>query len=351
MAARTHGVRARLFTCSALVAAVAAGASAREIEVRWVAGGGAAAAGYVAYLRTAEGAFGGGIDLGLPSADADGVYTDQIDGVPDEDVFVALTAYSDAGLTSTLSNELLFPLGAPPPDPNAVLITVTDGAANPVYDGSEGGVESLAGVDVAYAAEMDGRGRLSGSGAADLDGDGSFETPVRVKGRIKGKDQEISTKLTLRVRGSTGTGKTKLRSVARHEIDSLRAQDDGSVVTSGKVDGAPVREEASTSDPLDTQALGWTLWFLVDESGTSAKQAASGGVVYGEGHSVPLQGKARFDERDGTWKVRLRSSGEHKGVRVRIDDLSLASDREVLGGRMAYKAFGQKGAMDLPSGL
>lgn len=352
MHARAPRARRTLLLVSSCALAWPASAGAREVGLRWVAAGTSAPAGYVAYVRTPDRPYEDGLDLGLPGVDADGLYSVRLYDVPDGDVFLALRAYSEEGAESKLSNEVRIP-AAPPATPawNDVTVAVDDGALHPLFDASEGGVAELSGVRVAYGAAMDGRGRLRGAGGADLDGDGVYETGVRVKGRVRGKDGTIASKLRLRASGRSEDGKVRLRALLRRDIQADAGSADDAVRTRGKVFGDRVADDVAERSSVDTRSLGWTLTFRIDPSEGGGRKDAVGTLRMADGRSVALSGKARARGSEGLWKVRLRSSGADKGIRIRMDDLDVDSAFQVRSGRLRFDAFGQSGELELPSGL
>jgi len=329
-------------------------AQARDVELRWVEGGGATIAGYVAYVRSAFGGYDDGTDLGLPSPDSDHVLSTVLEGVDDEDVFIALASYDEDGIESVLSNEFFSraQAGLPPAAPEDITIAIADGATTPILDATESLLVQVAGLSLAYHVTMDPRGRLRGGGVADLDDDGAFETTFSVKGKIKGKDGLLSSKLKMKVRGDAGNGKTSLRTLIHDDIDASLATGIERLRARGKLEGESTQADVENVSNLDTGDLGWTLRFQIDETAEGNKKPAAGTLYQGEGRAVlPVTGTARQNETDGTWKVRLASSGDVRGTRLQLDDLALSANRDVLAGRLRYKAFGQKGELALPVGL
>lgn len=321
---------------------------ARDITLNWVPGAGSPSAGYVVYVTTVSGVYQAGSDIGPRSPDATGVVSYTLQGAADDDVYVQLTAYSDEGVESAPSNEVHFPPDSfPPPDPDSVVVHVTEGVANPLLDGAEGRVVDIAGLGVVYVVSMDPRGRIQGSGAADLSGDGQFETAFGVSGRIRGNDTELDGKLKLVIKSGIGEDKTNLKALLRRHVDSLQGSDDEDARLSGKWSGVPTQEQELSSVAIDPAELGWRVSFKIDEQAEGNRKPAAGDLLYGNGKSIPISGSAVFREATGTWDVRLKSLPDERGVKMRFTKLELAGT-DIQAGRLAYKAFGQKGRMELP---
>jgi len=329
---------------------VPAAAGARDVELKWVPGAGAASAGYLVYLSTVSGVYQEGTDIGPRSPAGDGIVAYTLQNVPDhEDVYVRLTAYSEDGIESEPSNEVPFSVTVfPPPDPDSVVVHVSEGSANPLLDASEGRLMDIAGLGLVYVSSMDPRGRIEGSGVADLSGDGAFETAFGISGRVRGKDTEIDRKLTLRIRSGLGVEKTNLTALLRRRIDSWYGNDEEDVRLRGKWDGDPMEKQLVNAGAVDPESMAWRVTFRIDEQAESNRKPVVGSVLYGKGKSIPLAGSARYSETTGAWSVRLKSSGDLRGVKMRFRDLVLAGV-EPESGTLAYKAFGQKGRMELPN--
>lgn len=114
-------------TAIALTVAVsllsAVGAAARDEVIRWRQDTPTGIAGYELEWGTSSGSYGGAIDLSLPPADADGVYTSTV-SVPDgAAIYMVLHSYDGSGLRSPPSNEIVrfdgsSPTPTPTPDPD-----------------------------------------------------------------------------------------------------------------------------------------------------------------------------------------------------------------------------------------
>lgn len=335
----------------ALVLALAAshGAAARDAELAWVPGGGTAATGYKVFVRAPLSAYGEGVDIGMPTPDAQGVLRTTVTGLDDQaDAYLALAAYTEEGDLSALSNELrsrAVAAGPPSLGEGARTLTIPDPALHPILDAAEGRLLDVDGLGIAYSVEMDGRGRLVGVGAADVDGDGAFETCFTPKGKLRGKDASLRAKLKLRFAAQL-EGRTRVRAVLRRDVDVAGGVDHEQTDVRGKWQDEPLEALVEATQPTDPSALAWSLAFAIDEAGEERRKPTVGLLLYGEGEWVVLDGFAVANDETGTWKLRLSSSGETSGIRVKLDDAALGPG-SVDAGRLRYKAFGQKGSLEL----
>jgi hypothetical protein len=102
--------------------------------------------------------------------------------------------------------------------PTGIYTLFMDASTTPVLDRSGPITMNVLGIDMTLDLMQDTRGMLTGNGAADLDANGSLETPVEVKGAVKASSNlvtvvtelKMATMLTLRFRG--GRWKTAIKS-------------------------------------------------------------------------------------------------------------------------------------------
>jgi hypothetical protein len=80
-------------------------ASARTETLRWTHPVPQDLARFEAFIGTSSGAYGAPSSLGLPQADGQGVFSATIEVADEADVYIAIRAVDNAGLTSSLSNE------------------------------------------------------------------------------------------------------------------------------------------------------------------------------------------------------------------------------------------------------
>lgn len=347
--------------------AAALPASARQVEVRWLPAGGTPAVGYVVYVGQASRSYGQSTDVGLPPPDGSGVRSALIAGLPDDrDLYVAVTAYSADDLESGFSNESVVRAipTLPPPDPpvdpgdppvppvdpgdppvtppttNVTVFQVEDGSPHALFDASESRVIDVAGHQIAYQADMDARGRIGGKGAADLDGDGGFETPFELHGKVKGAAPLLASKLKMKAKGEEETVKVLLR---RH-IDRENGTDVEEIVSSAKgPEGEALEEVQEQARAAEPGSQSWALSFWIHVDSEDVRKPVIGNLAFGGGRYVELAGQARLDEESGTWKLRLASSGDDRGVRFKLDEVVLSEDRtEVLSGEIVCNALGQQ---------
>lgn len=106
-----------LTVAASLLSAVSA--TARDEVIRWRQDTPAGIAGYELEWGTSSGSYNGAIDLSLPPADADGVYSTTVSVPDDAAVYMVLHSYDNSGLRSPPSNEIVrFDGNSPPPAPD-----------------------------------------------------------------------------------------------------------------------------------------------------------------------------------------------------------------------------------------
>ena len=92
-------------------------ASARTETLRWTHNNPSSVAGFVIYSGLRSNNYDTEIDVSTPQPNAQGVFTFDINVSDDATVYVAVTAYNDAGLESDYSNERTLSPAPPEPDP------------------------------------------------------------------------------------------------------------------------------------------------------------------------------------------------------------------------------------------
>jgi hypothetical protein len=136
--ARGRGVCLRVVVAVFTILVLPAQGRALNADLRWTASTDPRVQGYNVYVREATHPHGAPRNAGAPHVDGDGSVSWQLTGlVTSTTYFVAVTAYTDTGLESALSNEL--PIGTPNPCVRDQCTSLTQCILQTLPDGSSCG--------------------------------------------------------------------------------------------------------------------------------------------------------------------------------------------------------------------
>jgi len=237
-----------------------------------------------------------------------------------------------------------FCLAANHPAPPAGCHTLSDPLLQ-VFDTTGMTSTQVDGRDVDYTVSLEAGGQLTGTATADLDDNGSNETgPVPIKGKLKGGDGEVASKLSF----SLANAVSKLKVSVTDELSIPGDVRNRLQRASGAIDGAKIKEEVSSSDsPLPDAPLGWLLEYDLGADGlvSNAELTLEGG------RSFPLSGTNKFNFSSNQSSVKLQS--DPKGVSVTLKKLGLDDSPDpapmlLTEGAVSYRALGQSGGATLP---
>lgn len=205
----------------------------------------------------------------------------------------------------------------------------------------------VAGHDVGYTLTHDAGGNLGGSATADLDDNGPNETgPAPIKGKLKGGEGEVDSKLSFSLENVGMLAKLKV-SVA----DTLFIVGDAldrSQRASGSINGVKIKEDTTSNEsPLPVPPLGWLLEYDL---------AANGAVSNAEltlegGRSFALTGTNKFNLASNESSLKLSSNPKGVSVTLKgvgLDDSTNPLPMQIDGGDLSYRALGQSGRVTLP---
>jgi len=244
------------------------------------------------------------------------------------------------------STSFLFPEGA--------FSILVDDRASPIYDPSGSVQTTAAGMDLEWVFAVRPNGQIRGIAAMDVDRDGNPETPAVVKGWLYGRRGRVLQKTKIKVKSQPPGPEAKLKVIVRERIDATALGQNGDLLrtgkqkTRGKRSGEKISEVATIIDSIAGARLDWTLDFemLVADDGTI--QIVDALLTLGSGEAVELVGDGVFDTLTGTSDIKFRSRGASKGTKIRIEKLRIDDSGEIAGGRIRYRAFGQRGVAILP---
>ena len=135
----------------ALFSATPAPGAARSARVQWQPSSAAGVAGYRLYTRTPTGAYGPGLNAGLPTVAGDGTMSQLVPGLDDATSYLfAVTAYAAGGAESGLSNEILLP-GTGPSGTTSTTTIISSATTTTIAGGCAATVISAGGGTVAGA--------------------------------------------------------------------------------------------------------------------------------------------------------------------------------------------------------
>jgi hypothetical protein len=205
----------------------------------------------------------------------------------------------------------------------------------------------VAGHDVDYTLSHDAGGNLGGSATADLDDNGPNETgPAPIKGKLKGRDGEASSKLSFSLENEGMLARLKVSVADELTIpgDTLnRVQK-----ASGSINGVKIKEETASSDsPLPVMPLGWLLEYDLAADGV----VSNAELTLEGGRSFALTGANKFNLASNESSLKL--SSDPKGVSITLkgvglDDSTNPLPMQIDGGDVSYRALGQSGRVTLP---
>ena len=198
----------------------------------------------------------------------------------------------------------------------------------------------VGGHDVDYTLTHDAGGNLGGSA------NGPNETgPAPIKGKLKGGDGEVDSKLSFSLENPGMLAKLKVSVADTFFIlgDAL----DRSQRASGSINGVKIKEDTTSSGSLPVPPLGWLLEYdlAADGAVTNAELTLEGG------RSFALTGDNKFNLATNASSLKL--SSDPKGVSVTLkgvglDDSTNPLPMQIDGGDVSYKALGQSGRVTLP---
>ena len=208
-----------------------------------------------------------------------------------------------------------------------------------VLDPSGTFATTVAGANVEYSADVLAGGDVTGSAAADLDGNGSFETVTPLRGRVSGSSGKVERSLRFAFESASPAAKLKVN--IREDATVLDGALEGTQRARGTLLGAKVKEEQASEFPEADAPIGWVLAFEL-----AGKQVSNASVRLANGRTVALTGRFLFDFLTDLGKLDLKSAGEDTNVSMRIEELSIddsVDPPEITDGVLIYKILGQRG--------
>jgi hypothetical protein len=221
-----------------------------------------------------------------------------------------------------------------------------------IFDTSGSFSSNADGVPFTYDLILGPRGRSSGLAAADLDGNGSFETPAEFLGRLRGKEGRLQEKVRIRFLAPESDARIYVRIRERAELASLQSAPDLDWLvdqkTRGKLDGMKLSEDVTATRIAPAAQTGWKVSFTL----TGSAEPTTGSLELANGVTVALTGKQGFESGSNRSDVKLQSEGNERGVRIRLKRLEIDASQppgdQIQAGTVRYKAFGQGGSIVLP---
>jgi hypothetical protein len=230
----------------------------------------------------------------------------------------------------------------PAPAPAPVGCTTLTDPLLEVLDTSGMFVTQVDGHDVAYTVVVSDKGTITGTATADLDDNASQETGP-VKGKLKGKDGEVKSKLSFSLESAAPPVKVKVKISDEYSIPGNSFV--GTQTASGSINGVKLKDEDASGGPLLFPALGWLLQLDIDASG-----AVSNAVLTLENaRSFPLSGTNKFKFSSGESSLKLESAD--KGIKLSLKKIVLndsTSPMGVTGGDVSPRILGQKAKSTIP---
>jgi len=219
-----------------------------------------------------------------------------------------------------------------------------------IFDTSGSFTSTADGVPFTYDLILGPRGRSSGLAAANLDGDGSFETPAEFLGRLRGREGRLQQKV--RIRFVAPDARIYVRIRERAELASLQSAADLDWLvdqkTRGKLGEMKLAEDVTTTRTTPGAVTGWRVSFTL----TGTDEPTTGSLELASGVTVALTGKQGFDSGSNRSDLKLQSEGNERGVRIRLKRLEIDPSQgppdRIQAGAVRYKAFGQGGSIVLP---
>jgi hypothetical protein len=175
-----------------------------------------------------------------------------------------------------------------------------------------------------------------------------------VKGWLYGKRGRLLQKTKIKVKSRPPGPEAKLKVIVRERIDATALGQNGDLLRTGeqkirgKRNGEKISEVATIVDSIVGARLDWTIDFEMLVAADETIQIVDALLTLGSGEAVGLVGDGVFDTATGTSDIKLRSRGASKGARIRIEELRIDDLGEIAGGRIRYRAFGQRGVAILP---
>jgi hypothetical protein len=240
------------------------------------------------------------------------------------------------------------------PFPEGEFSVLVDDRASPIYDPSGSVQTTVAGMALEWMFAVRPNGQIRGIAAMDVDGDGNPETPAVVKGWLYGKRGRLLQKTKIKVKSRPPGPEAKLKVIVRERIDATALGQNGDLLRTGeqkirgKRNGEKISEVATIVDSIVGARLDWTIDFEMLVAADETIQIVDALLTLGSGEAVGLVGDGVFDTATGTSDIKLRSRGASKGARIRIEELRIDDLGEIAGGRIRYRAFGQRGVAILP---
>ena len=220
-------------------------------------------------------------------------------------------------------------------DPSAFVIT-----SGPV-------MTELGGVALDFDYSLDPKGKISGTGTADVNDDDLADADVEVKGKLKDKKGIASQKLTIKIKSKEEGAEASAKYTREEVLDRDGETSDRTEELKGKVLGVKVLETDAGIDSIAGQVSSWILEFdLSTEDGL--RMIVSDAVLAIGAREVTLEGGGKYDADGMQTTLSMKSSGDDKGVSVKINKLTVDDENAVTGGTATVKAFGQSVEVELP---
>ena len=204
----------------------------------------------------------------------------------------------------------------------------------------------VAGLDVDYTLTHDAAGNLGGSATADLDDNGSNETgPAPIKGKLKGGDGEVDSKLSFSLENMAPLAKLKVSVTDTFFIVGNAL--DRSQRASGSVNGMKIKEDAISNGALPVAPLGWLLEYDLAADGV----VSNAELTLEGGRSFALTGENKFNLATNESSLKLSSNPKGLSVTLKgvgLDDSANPLPMAIEGGDVSYRALGQSGRVTLP---
>ena len=221
-----------------------------------------------------------------------------------------------------------------------------------IFDTSGSFTSTADGVPFTYDLQLGAKGRSTGIAAADLDGNGSFETPSEFLGRMRGREGRLQQKVRIRFLAPESDARIYVRIRERADLESLQSASELDWLvdqkTRGKLGGMKLAEDVTTTRTTPDAQTGWKLSFTL----TGTAEPTTGSLELANGVIVALTGKQGFESASNLSDVKLQSEGNERGIRIRLKRLELDPSQplseQIQGGSVRYKAFGQGGSIVLP---
>ena len=205
----------------------------------------------------------------------------------------------------------------------------------------------LGGVALDFDYSVSPKGKITGTGGADVNDDDVDDVQVEVKGSLKEKSGGLNQKLTIKVKSKVAGAEASAKYTREELLDRDAATTDGSEQLKGKVLGVKVDETAAILDSIAGAVDGFVLDFdLSTEDGL--RMDVSNAMLTVGSRQVSLEGGGKYDADQQRTQLSLKSTGDDKGAQVKITGLEVDDMDQVVAGTVSVKAFGQKVEIEIP---